>query len=393
MFGSMFIGLSGMDAYSNGLRQVSNNITNLNSLGYRSSSVGFSDLFRGNNSTGVSYTGKYRIGGSGVQLSDLRLDFSQGELRQTDRDLDLAMDGSGFLVLEKDGEYTYARTGSFEVNEEGYIVLAGTNYKLTILDGQRQPTSLSIDNYRANTPEATTTIKFADNLSSTATGYTIPDLQIFNASGEADNWTVSFEPGEKSSIGQWVVIVTNGSGEELGREKVNFEDGKIDPLTALFTFSDAEGGRSVLFDLSDNVTSFSSGEISTLRTSQIDGFGVGEITAVRVSGNGVLEIAYSNGKIHELGDVTIADFRDLQGLEQQSGGLFTYGNSSGAEFFSSTNDRTGSVLSGRLEASNVDLSKEFGDLILVQRGYQASSQIVSVSNDMIQQLFGIRGQG
>jgi flagellar hook protein FlgE len=108
---------------------------------------------------------------------------------------------------------------------------------------------------------------------------------------------------------------------------------------------------------------------------------------------GKLEIGYSNAQKKELGAVAIADFRDPQALQQKSGGLFTDPGSAQRELLTSQDDRVGQVLSRRLEASNVDLAKQFGDLILIQRGFQASSQIISVSNDMIQQLFGIRGQG
>ena len=76
-----------------------------------------------------------------------------------------------------------------------------------------------------------------------------------------------------------------------------------------------------------------------------------------------------------------------------SSGLFAYTGDNGRQFLQSASESVGKVVSGRIEASNVELSSEFGELILVQRGYQASSQVVSVSNDMIQQLFGIRGQG
>ena len=110
MFGSLFIGLSGLNAYSAGLRQVSNNISNLNSAGFRSSTLGFNDLFSGSSQQGISYTGSGQGGGNGVSLSDLRLDFSQGELRQSERDLDLAIEGTGFLVLENDGEYAVSYT-------------------------------------------------------------------------------------------------------------------------------------------------------------------------------------------------------------------------------------------------------------------------------------------
>ena len=391
MFGSMFIGLSGMNAYSAGLRQVSNNITNLNSSGFRASTLGFNDLFSGS-TQGVSYMGAGQQGGDGVSLSDLRLDFSQGELRQSDRDLDLAIEGNGFLVLEKDGQYSYARTGSFEVNDDGDIVLTGTDYKLTVLDSSGRPQSISIDNFRTGEPKATARIEFADNLSSTATEYTVPDIRVFNANGVESTWQIQFTR-EPNVIDEWTVTVTDQNGDEVGTQTLNFIGGRVDPTADTLTFTDEENGLDVELDFSSGVTSFSSGEISTLRAADVDGYGIGDITTLSVNEDGHLEIGYSNEQTEDLGAVTLADFREPQNLVQQSGGIFTYESTTGREFHSSESERVGRVLSSRLENSNVDLSKEFGDLILVQRGYQASSQIVSVSNDMIQQLFGITGRG
>lgn len=391
MLGSIFIGLSGMDAYSNGLRQVSNNITNLNTTGFRASSVVFNDLFS-NGESGVSYLRDAPPGG-GVELSDFRLDFSQGELRQTDRDLDLAVQGTGFLVLEKDGEYAYTRTGNFEIDSDGFVVLSGTDYKLTLLDEGGVPQTLSIDNFRTNSPKQTSRITFADNLSSTADEHRISGLAVFNADGESNDWEVVFSRAEDAELGEWTVTVTNQDSEEIGVQTIKFVNGELEEESYELTFENEETGRSVIFDFSENVTSFSSGSISTLRSSDIDGYGIGEIAGLQVNDTGVLEITYTNEQSEELGAVSLANFRDPQGLEQRNGGLFVYDLLEGRDFYSSESDQVGRVLSRRVEASNVDLSQQFGDLILVQRGYQASSQVVSVSNDMIQQLFGIRGQG
>ena len=392
MFGAMFIGLSGMGAYSNALRQVSNNITNLNSIGYRGSTVGFRDLVREGTGS-VYYAQDQSHRGNGVVLDAQRIDFSQGELRQSGRDLDLAIDGDGFLVLEKDGALFYTRTGSFEIDENGYIVLSGTEYRLTLLAPNGKTEALSIDPYRTNAPTATTRVQFANNLSSTADDHSITNLEIFNAEGEAANWSVEFSRDEAAPAGEWTVTVTDSDGAEVGSQMLRFIAGILDPSTAELSFEDAASGHSAVFDFSENVTSFSSGTISTLRSGEIDGYGLGEITRMSMSETGILEIGYSNEQVHELGSVTLAAFNNEQALEQRSGGLFTYNAASGAELFTSDDPRVGRILSGRLEASNINLSAQFGDLILVQRGYQASSQVVSVSNDMIQQLFGIRGQG
>ncbi len=386
MFGSMFIGLSGMNAYSNGLRQISNNITNLNSTGFKSSSTTFEDVVRAGFRSGSGT-------GQGVSLGSSRLDFAQGEMRQTTRSLDLAIDGDGFLVLLRDADKFFARTGSFEVNASGDIVLAGTDYKLAVMDGSGNPSPLSINSHRTFPPKKSTVAKLSGNLSSTATSFNLANVKVYDTAGESDNWQVRFERAATDPAGQWSVVVKNGAGATIGTQTLKFINGAIDPATAQLTFTDAAEDRTMMFDFSQNMTSFSAGEVSTVRTTSVDGYGLGEVIDVRVTDKGALELVYSNEQTKILGSVAVATFTSPQSLQQRSGGLFTNDSSIGVDFSAGGRQGVGRAMSKRLEASNVDLSKQFGELILVQRGYQASSQIVSISNDMIQQLFGIRGQG
>lgn len=390
MFGSLYIGLSGMRAYSDGLRQVSNNISNLNSSGFKSSDLVFRDLFGGQASRSGMTAGE-NGGGQGVTLSELRLDLKPGELRQTDNSLDLAINGAGFLVLDKGGSYTYTRTGSFEVDSQGFITLSGTDYRLAVIGSSGRPEPLSIEPLRMSQPEATTRIRFADNLSSTATEHTLADIKVYDVLGNADNWKVSFSREQTDPAGEWKATVTNGGGGEIGVHTLKFTGGVLSQETAKFTVTD--GDRSAEFDFSENVTSFSSGSISTLRAAETDGRATGEIVSIGVNDEGMIEITYSNEEKDAVGAVAVADFVDSQSLTQMSGGLFSHNGERGVQFLTSQHERVGKVMSFRSEASNVDLSAQFGDLILIQRGYQASSQLVSVSNEMIQQLFGLRGQG
>jgi flagellar hook protein FlgE len=392
MFGSIYVGLSGLNAYSRGLQQISNNVTNLNASGFKGSTVAFTDLVGINGNGGLSYAGGGGGGGNGVEIGETRIDFKQGELRQSDRDLDLAIDGSGFLVLMRGEEVLYTRTGSFEVDKDGFIVLAGTEYRLATLDGSGRPVSLSIDASRTSTPTKTTTIKFADNLSSTATTYGISDVKVYDATGGEHIWQIKFDKPQATS-NDWTVTITDDKSKTVGTQTLKFIQGQVDPSTNKLVFADADAGLSVTLDFSQNVTSFSAGTVSTLRSASVDGYKVGAITSIRVNDKGKLEIGYSNEQKKELGSIAIADFRDPQALDQRSGGLFHDTGLAQRELMTSDDKRVGRVLSRRLEASNVDLAKAFGELILIQRGFQASSQIISVSNDMIQQLFGIRGQG
>lgn len=391
MLGAIYVGLSGMQAYSEGLKKVSNNVSNLNSTGFKSSTISFSNLQSTRDSGGISLQDGSGSSGGGVGLNDAALNMSAGELRQTDRDLDLAVDGTGLLVLLKGSDVRYTRTGSFEVDKDGYIALSGTEWRLGVLDGNGRAVAVTIDPSRTNAPAKTTKITFADNLSSTATTYAVNDVAVYDAGGVKHVWQLAFSRTENTN--DWKIKVTDDKSKVIGEQTLTFANGDPTAATAKLTFADADNGLTVEFDFSANVKSFSSGTVSTLRAADVDGHAVGSVTTVGVNAAGEIEIAYSNDEKIQLGAVALAAFRDSQALIQESSGLFTTEANAKVELMASADPRVGLVKSRRLEASNVDLSKEFGDLILIQRGYQASSQIISVSNDMIQQLFGIRGQG
>lgn len=391
MFGSIYIGMSGLSAYSRGLQQVSNNVSNLNSQGFKASTVTFRDLFGpGGNSQEI---GNESGVGHGVMNGVTQIDLKQGELRQTDRDLDLAVDGDGFLTLLRGDEVAYTRTGSFEVDDKGYVVLSGSDYRLAVNDGDGQPKDVTVDASRTSPPKPTTRIELADNLSSGATTYSVGNVKVVDPNGSEHVWTLKFDKdAAATTTGQWTLTVTDDKSVVIGTQTFRFIGGSIDPATSSLTFDDPANTASVAVDLS-KVTSYSAGTISTVRAASVDGYAPGTLVSVTVNEAGELELAYSNEQKVQLGAVTLAIFENPQGLLQKSGGLFLDQGDARRTLLTSADPRAGNVLSRRIEASNVDLSREFGDLILIQRGFQASSQIVSVTNDMIQQLFGIRGQG
>lgn len=391
MFGAIYVGLSGLRAYSDGLQKVSNNVANLNSTGFKSSSVAFSNIQGMRDSGGINLQNGGNGSGEGVDLAEARLDLKAGELRQTARDLDVAIDGSGFLVLLKGDQTRYVRTGSFEIDKDGFIVLGGTEWRLAGLDESGRALALTIDSNRTSPPAATTRVAFAENLSSTASTHMLSDINVYAADGSKHVWQLAFARAEGTS--DWTITVTDDKAKTIGTQTLSFASAAPTAETAKLTFADADNGLSVLFDFSSNVSSFSSATTSSLRASSVDGHAVGAITSVTVNDKGELELAYSNNEKKQLGAIAVATFRDGGDLRQESAGLFAASGGAVVALSRSADPSVGSVVSRRLEASNVDLSKEFGDLILIQRGYQASSQIVSVSNDMIQQLFGIRGQG
>jgi flagellar hook protein FlgE len=396
MLGAIYVGLSGLDAYSKGLKAISNNVANLNTLGFKSSTVQFTDVFNhGGGGLTFSEGDQKNYVGGGVRFGEQQTNLKQGDLRQSGNDLDLAVQGNGFLVLLDGDKTTYARTGQFELDEEGFVILQGTEKRLAILGENQQPTTLNIDKTRISSPVATTKVAFADNLSSTGTEATVSNITVYDSNGGKQVWQVKFTAVGSTAPGSWNLVVTDQTSRQVGTGAIKFIGNTIDASTAKVTITDSPAGAeplSVELDFS-SVTGFSSGTTSGIRATPADGNGVGTLTGLTIDPDGQVKLTYSNAKTDFAGFLAVADFRSPQNLEQVGNGLFENNSESQFRLVASGVDGAGKVVSGQLEASNVDLSQEFGDLILIQRGFQASSQVVSVTNDMIQQLFGIRGQG
>src|SRR4051794_25415595 len=128
MLGAIYTGLSGMKSFAKGLQTISNNVANLNTPGFKGTTVGFADFL-----------------GSGVRAREGQVDFRQGDLRETGGALDLGIQGDGLLVLLDGGKTYFTRTGSFFVDEDGFISEQGTKRHLAVLDADNQPVAVNID--------------------------------------------------------------------------------------------------------------------------------------------------------------------------------------------------------------------------------------------------------
>src|ERR1700759_5247986 len=153
MLGSIYIGLSGMQAYSKGLQIISNNVANLNTPGFKEATTQFTAMFGNTSFTGgLTYLGSgySSAEGQGVSLGSSLLNFGQGDMQQTGNDLDLALQGSGFLTL-LDGDKTfYTRTGSFAVDKDGYISQQSTGSHLGVLNAENKAVAVNVDAKRTS---------------------------------------------------------------------------------------------------------------------------------------------------------------------------------------------------------------------------------------------------
>lgn len=393
MLGAIYTGMSGMNAFSDGLQTVSNNVANLNTDGFKSTNVMFSELLNTQEGGSVS---RQNVG-NGVELDSPTTDFSQGTLQQTDSGLDLAIQGSGYLVVYNDGTPYLTRTGSFSLDSTGHVATQQGD-QLAVLDANNQPKALDVSSLETSAPVATTSVSFANNLSSSGTTATVSNIDVYDSTGAQHVWTAALSNPTPNSAGtgtNWTVTVTDSTGTTVGTGTIGFIGGTADPSNDTVAITQSiTGGADLDVSLNfSNVTSFSSGTASTLSAGTIDGHAAGTLTGVSVDTNGVVQIAYSNGQTQAAGSVAMANVQDQQNLQLLPGGLYKLPSGGKVQYFANGAEGLGTLESSELEASNVNLSNEFGDLILIERGYQACSEVVSIANDMIQNLFSIRGQG
>lgn len=404
MLDSIYIGMSGLTAHSKGLQTISNNVANLNTPGFKTTTPRFADLYYGQRFFGQGPdSARIASAGSGVEYDYAALNFKQGEIRRSDGQLDLGIEGSGFLALLEDGKVRYGRTGQFSIDDDGRVLEKTSKLQLAIIAADGTLAPVSVDGRRISPPQPTATVKFSKNLTTGQDSYSIPNVEVFDASGAKVTLKLTFTKDKTGSgTGQpnspfqrWDVKVEGKDGRILAQDDLRFIAGTIEPGEDQFQMSlrsEAGATSTIKFDFA-GVTNFSMGTTSDLAVSKIDGFGLGSLSALRVDDKGVLVIDYSNGQKAELGAVAMANFADPQRLVQLGDGVFDASQLPPPNFVASKQG-AGTLSSGVIEASNVDLSTEFGRLILIQRGFQASSQVISTANEMIMQLFQMKsGQG
>jgi len=406
MFGAVHNGMSGLLAFSKGLDTISSNISNMNTPGFKSSELQFLDVFyqsqfsaQQNGETSNSQNG------SGVATGGTTTRFNQGELRSTGQDLDVALDGNGFFVIRKDNETLYTRAGQLSFDNEGFLVSRQNGARIAALDESGNLQDINIENFLTMAQSPTSEVVF-NGILSTGTQdingnpiHEVTDVNVIDALGEDRELRVEFELLDITTL-EWGVEVFDDT-TSLAAGTVRYQPSG-EPLDGenTFTFTlDAEDGTEseVTINMGDpgSATASSSssfGTTSTLSVNDIDGFSAGSLVSTTINEQGVLISEYSNGESEEHAQLAVATFIQLQDLEQQSGSVFVANDDLQPTLGYGSDEGFGVVRSRTVELSNVELTQQFGDLIIVQRGYQASSQILTVSNEMLQQLIEMRGR-
>ena len=391
MLDSIYIGMSGLSSYAEGLRVISNNAANLNTPGFKSSSLQFGDLVYTASGTGGSLAGQL---GFGVDTFGTSLNFKQGDMQQTGNTLDLGVDGQGlFTVRDGLGNLHYTRDGQFAFGSDGVLVDKTDQAQVIGVDGSGAQSTFTLNGFRSNPAKATTKVTFNGNISSTQSTVSVGTVTVLDATGASHTLSLTLTNNQTTTPGEWAVSIKDGT-TEVGTGKLEFPAGNIDPSASTITFSYQpanQAAQSVTLDFSSDVTSFASGTSSTLAQTTQDGIAAGDLTGASFDASGTIVYAYSNGQTTKGNRLQLARFDTTDAVKAHGENEFDATNATLWHTGTAGDQGFGNIKSGVVEVSNVDLSQEFSELVIMQRGYQASSQVVSTANEMLQQLFSMAG--
>lgn len=421
------IALSGINAAAAELRTIGNNVANATTTGFKKSRVEFGDVYA-TSALGVSQNAI----GSGVRVTSVAQQFSQGNIGFTNNNLDLAINGQGFFVLNDGGVPAFTRAGAFQADRNGFIVNS-ENQRLTAyladptgnITGARGDLQLSTADI---SPQATTTIDVSANLSANATATApYPALPVFDRTDptsynnstaltvydslgnpllgtmyyrkttNANEWETHLWISNTTGAPVEVIPAGNVAGQPArlnfssagvitsvtpsvgGTRRVDY--GAVNPLT---------GAANMLFDV--NYTSVSQfGSPFSVNALTQDGYATGRLSGIDINETGIVQSRYTNGQSRALGQVAMANFSNSQGLRQLGATAWAETYNSGAALIGQPGAGSlGLVQSGALEGSNVDLTEQLVQMITAQRSFQANAQVITTADAVTQTIINIR---
>lgn len=415
---SFFTGLSGLDTHAIAMQVIGDNIANLHTTGFKGSSSHFEDVL-GVSLSGV--TGSNQTG-AGAKVSTVDINFIQGSLETTDVATDIAINGKGFFIVSDPltEEEFYTRAGHFNIDNQGYYV-NNLGYRvqgyLYDSDGVNLIETLSDIRIHQNNmipPRVTSEIEMVLNLdaSENALSWDINDpfgsshfstaITIFDTIGQAHQIEVYFT---KTGDQQWewhAVIDGNDvqgstSGEYVlyGEGQMDFDDAgqlttsmPVDFHTGSIIFYNGLSAPSTDIDFS-GTTQY--GSASSIQRLYQNGYSAGNVSGIAIDEEGNIMANYTNGIRRNIAQLALADFPNLNGLIRKGGNIFQATTRSGDPLYNKPGiGGMGNICSSMLEESNVDMAAEFIKMIIIQRGYQANTKVITTTDEMLSQLINIR---
>jgi flagellar hook protein FlgE len=412
MLRSLFTGISGLRTHQQMMDITGNNIANVNTIGFKSSSALFQDALSqmitsasapqaGNGGTNPAQIGL------GVQMWSITTNFSQGSAQVTGRNTDMMINGDGFFVVQNKGEQMYTRAGSFSFDANGWLVnssgMVAQGWAATkgVVDTKEVPGNVRLPISTLFPPRETNLAAFTGNLpegTEIGKGLTT-SIRTYDETGAELTLTVTFT---RTATG-WDIAASDGDGGHTATDTLTFNDNgatpvlgtgdpsATDPLvpgTTLIIPRAAPSGGPMRIDLA-KLTGFS-GQ-NTIAPASQDGSAMGSLSSFDISKDGLVIGVFSNGLKEVLAQLTMASFNNPPGLEKAGESVYrTSVNSGEAQLGTAGTGGRGFLQAQALEMSNVDLGQEFTNLVVAQRGFQANSKVITTADELLQELVNMK---
>jgi flagellar hook protein FlgE len=446
---SLYSGVAGLKTHQTKMDVIGNNIANVNTVGFKSSSVLFQDVLYQTTQSATASTSttggtNAKQIGLGTGVATIRTSQTSGSAQSTNNPYDLMINGSSFFVVNRAGTNYFTKVGSFTTDDAGNLVTGNGDLVMGWQVDPDDPTQIrrdtvsalspeSIENQTAD-PEATTKAYMTGNIVSTDENLTTDSgvtttVSIYDNLGYSYSVKLSIKAGtDAGTYNVSVVSIKDENNNDIKEDNKEYDydiSGAttlyFDTATGAFEGVGAADGESSISLSINKATDSDAGEVfssaieidcsslhmyssksgqSSVEThrgttsSSTDGAGrkVGTLTDVSIDTQGMIYGVYDNGVNKLLGQIAVANFVNPAGLESVGNNLYQETTASG-EFDGigqTIADSGETITQGVLEMSNVDLSQEFTDMIVTQRGFQANSRIITVSDTLLEELINLK---
>ena len=406
MLRSLYSGISGLRQHQTLMDAVSNNIANVNTTGFKSSTVVFEDtlsqLLRAPSSATAATGGTNPAQvGLGVGLAGIQTNFGQGSAQSTGRSTDLMIQGDGFFVVRNGAQDQYTRAGAFSFDSNGTLVtpegrvVQGWTATNGVVDTNTPIGDVTLPAGTLLPPQASTSVTASGNIAAGSASTITLGATAYDDAGVAHPLAIILTadpslPGYQVTIDDKSTEDPNAPGTYLvtGTGTVAFNpDGTPLASSASIQLTNSAAGP-VTVDLS-SVTNF--GGPTSLAVTGTDGNTAGTLQQFQIGADGSVLGLFSNGQKKVMAQIALANFNNPMGLEKMGETSFIATTNSGLpQVGTAGSGGRGTLLGGTLEMSNVDLAQEFTNLIVAQRGFQANSRVITTSDQMLQDLVDLK---
>ena len=420
MLRSMYSGVSGLRAHQTKLDVIGNNIANVNTVAFKTSNITFQEVLSQTlskaqppSSGGLGGKNPAQVG-LGVSVGSITTKFTPGNIQSTGRPDDLAIDGAGYFVVNDGLRTYYTRAGNFSKDVSGNLVAPG-GFKIMgwLADsagnidpsGPLQSLDLSSLTMKA---KPTTEMVLEGNIDKDDASFSY-DMTVYDSLGGAHKVTYTFtertvpvppattieprtydytitttEPG---------VTITPPAGTPVKHGTVSFDNsGKlVTPTIPTITIGGLGGAADITTTVKFDPDKFTYSSNKNTVVGAQDGYEAGSLLNLGVNSMGEVVGSFSNGRDKKVAALAVATFINENGLEKAGNNNYTMSwNSGEPQYNLAGSGGRGTIKGSSLEMSNVDLAKEFTEMIVAQRGFQANSKIITTSDELLQELVNLK---